>query len=111
MRNQVPPQVARERNRVLSELAANKKLEFMRSFLGKTLPAITLNVFDGQYTEALTDNYLKLQVTGRREANQWITVHVTNVQNETLVGLVKEDHSICGTVGGPAHLYNAAPWK
>ncbi len=42
--NQVPIHVARERNRTLRELAAEKKLAFMRSFIGKPLEAITLNV-------------------------------------------------------------------
>src|SRR3989454_2705328 len=43
MANQVPVQVARERNRVLRELAAEKKLAFMRSFVGHSLETITLN--------------------------------------------------------------------
>ena len=50
----------------LRELAAEKKLAFMRTFVGKTLEAITLNVigndFDDEFTEALTDNYLKLRL-------------------------------------------------
>src|SRR5205085_197090 len=50
---QVPVQVARERNRVLRELAAEKKLAFMRSFVGRPVSAITLNIFDGNCTEAL----------------------------------------------------------
>src|SRR5579864_4626849 len=43
MRNQVPVHVARERNRILRELAAAKKLAFMRSFVGAALQAITLS--------------------------------------------------------------------
>ena len=35
MANQVPVHVARERNRVLRDLAAEKKLRFMRGFVGK----------------------------------------------------------------------------
>src|SRR5579863_4212566 len=69
MANQVPVHVARERNRVLRELAAEKKLAFMRGFIGKGLNAITLNVVGsneaGEFTEALTDNYLKLRLRGR----------------------------------------------
>jgi threonylcarbamoyladenosine tRNA methylthiotransferase MtaB len=92
MSNQVPVQVARERNKILRDLAAKKKLAFMRSFLGKELQAITLNVTrsgpDGQFTEALTDNYQKLHLRGRREANQWITAHVAGVEDGALVGTV-----------------------
>ena len=36
----------------------------MESFVGRELEAITLTHFDGEYTEALTDNYLKLRVRG-----------------------------------------------
>ena len=35
MPNQVPVHIARERNRILRELAAEKKLAFMRSFIGQ----------------------------------------------------------------------------
>src|SRR5206468_13000082 len=60
MPNQVPVHIARERNRVLRELAAEKKLAFMRGFVGKSVEAIILNVVsndaDGLFTEALTDN-------------------------------------------------------
>jgi threonylcarbamoyladenosine tRNA methylthiotransferase MtaB len=86
MPNQVPVQVARERNRVLRELAAEKKRAFMKSFVRITLQAITLNVFDGQYTEALTDNYLKVRVSGLHEANQWITVQVVKTSDGELTG-------------------------
>ena len=60
MAEQVPVQVARERNRILRELIARKKRAFMESFVGREVEAITLTHFDGERTEALTDNYLKL---------------------------------------------------
>jgi threonylcarbamoyladenosine tRNA methylthiotransferase MtaB len=84
MRDQVPVQIARERNRILRELAAEKKLAFMRTFVGKTVEAITLNVFDGKSTEALTDNYLKLRLQGQHEPNQWVKVWVEQVEAGTL---------------------------
>jgi threonylcarbamoyladenosine tRNA methylthiotransferase MtaB len=91
MTNQVPVQVARERNRVLRELAAEKKLAFMRSFVGKNLDAITLNVVgtDGgsEFTEALTDNYLKLRLRGRHEANRWMGARVEGATDGALVGV------------------------
>ena len=91
MPNQVAVQLARERNRILRELAAEKKLVFMRSFVGKTVEAITLNVVgndeDGEFTEALTDNYLKLRLRGRHEANRWQAATVENVVSGSLVGL------------------------
>ena len=90
MKNQVPSHVARERNRILRELASEKKLAFMRSFVGKTLEAITLNVTgsdsEGEFTEALTDNYLKLRLQRRHHANEWARASITDVVGGTLVG-------------------------
>jgi threonylcarbamoyladenosine tRNA methylthiotransferase MtaB len=110
MEKQVPARVARERNRILRDLAAEKKRAFMKSFIGKTVEAITLHgsteelkkaceaasaaavaavlPFDGAYTEALTDNYLKLQVPGRHEANRWVAAHIESLAGETLTGRI-----------------------
>ncbi len=87
MPDQVPVQVARERNRVLRELAARKKQAFMESFVGRELEAITLTRFDGEYTEALTDNYLKLQVRGQHAANQQMPVAINAARADSLLGI------------------------
>ncbi len=86
MPDQVPVRVARERNRILRELVAQKKRAFMESFVGRELEAITLTHFDGEYTEALTDNYLKLRMPGHQEANQQIRTTVAAVQHDALIG-------------------------
>jgi threonylcarbamoyladenosine tRNA methylthiotransferase MtaB len=102
MPDQVPVAVARERNRVLREIAAKKKLAFMRSFIGKPLEAITLNssglaipgeaegsaapAKDAGFTEALTDNYLKLHLRGRHEPNHWVRAIVEDVREGILIG-------------------------
>ena len=44
MPHQVPVHIARARNKTLRDLAAEKKLAFMNSFVGKPLEAITLNI-------------------------------------------------------------------
>jgi len=97
-KNQVPVQIARERNRMLRDLASEKKLAFMRRFIGKTVEAITLNVTasdaEGEFTETLTDNYLKLRLRGCHEANRWQMVNVENVLNGALVGAL--DLRQCG---------------
>ncbi|MFB3813018.1 MAG: MiaB/RimO family radical SAM methylthiotransferase [Terriglobales bacterium] len=82
MPQQVPPPVVKKRNRILRELAAEKKLRFMRSFVGREIEAITLNVYEDGYTEALTDNYLKLRIPGRHEPNQWARARVERVDAE-----------------------------
>jgi len=91
--NQIPEPLARERNRILRELGEAKKLRFMRSFVGTTLQAITLSGggidCQGDFTEAVTDNYLKLRVRGRQESNRWIAAHVEGLQESTLTGSAK----------------------
>ena len=98
MTQQVPVQVARERNRILREMAAGKKLAFMRGFVGKKIEAITLNVVTsgvvsgvgndcgGDFTEALTDNYLKLRLRGRHEPNRWLRAEIGDVVDGSLAG-------------------------
>jgi threonylcarbamoyladenosine tRNA methylthiotransferase MtaB len=113
MGEQVPVHIARERNRILRDLAAEKKLAFMRSFVGKAIEAITLTgppnslssradhcdsqsesqcgvegprVSSTSLTEALTDNYLKLRLQGRHDPNRWLAVQVNNVEDGMLVG-------------------------
>jgi threonylcarbamoyladenosine tRNA methylthiotransferase MtaB len=94
MKNQVPGPVARERNRILRELAAEKNRAFRESFVGRTVDAITLSRTGsddhGQFTEALTDNYLKLHISGEHEANRWMNVIVNGVTSDGLQGTVHE---------------------
>lgn len=93
MKEQIPVTVARERSRILHQLASGKKFEFMNSFVGNTVEAITLKGFDGEYTEALTDNFLKLHLRGKHEANRWLQVQVERVANDMLVAKPSFDKS------------------
>jgi threonylcarbamoyladenosine tRNA methylthiotransferase MtaB len=86
----VPIPVIKQRNRTLRELAARKKLAFMQSFVGQTVTAITLNVYEDGCTEALTDNYLKLRLPGRHPANRWITALVRSATSDGLGGVLAE---------------------
>lgn len=90
MGNQVPVPVAKERNRLLRELAAEKKFAFMQSFVGKQVEAITLGTGTEFYTDALTENYLKLRVRGHHDPNQWIDARVEAVEDGALVGALTE---------------------
>jgi threonylcarbamoyladenosine tRNA methylthiotransferase MtaB len=83
---QVPVRLARERNRELREIAGAKKRAFARALVGSTMEAITLRARNGDSTEALTDNYLKMRVAGNLEANQWLRVMVEDADGEILVG-------------------------
>jgi threonylcarbamoyladenosine tRNA methylthiotransferase MtaB len=85
-KGQVPVRVARARNQVLREIAAAKKAAFVRSQVGLTVPAITLRSGDEEFTEALTDNYLKMKIPGCLDANRWVEVEVEGSEGEVLVG-------------------------
>lgn len=97
MPDQVPVHVARERNRILRELAAVKKREFTRAFVGQRIEAITLNVISENpgriWTEALTDNYLKLKLLGRQRPNQWLNAIVSAVEGDVLIGSTVHEHA------------------
>ncbi len=68
----VPVPVRKERNRVLRELAAAKSLEFRRLMVGRTLSAVTLH----DPGIALTENYLKIELTACREPNRIVNLQV-----------------------------------
>jgi len=91
MGKQVPVHVARERNRVLRDLASAKKLAFMSGFIGQRIETITLNVSgkdrEGEYTEGLTHNYLPMRVSGSHAANRWIQTRVERVLDGALLGI------------------------
>jgi threonylcarbamoyladenosine tRNA methylthiotransferase MtaB len=89
MSNQVPVQKARERNRVLRELAARKKNEFQQQFVSGTLRALTLTQVVNGRTEALTDNYQKLWLAGELTANRMLTARINSIEGEVLVGVVE----------------------
>jgi threonylcarbamoyladenosine tRNA methylthiotransferase MtaB len=104
MSHQVPFHIARARSKTLRDLAADKKLAFMNSFIGKPLEAITLNVIHDkgreEFTEALTDNYLKLYIRGTHEPNRWIIAPITGVEADTLMSRIAVED--LGRAGTPA---------
>ncbi len=87
---QVPVETARTRNRILRDLASEKKHAFMKGFAGQQVEAITLNVCNEQGTEALTDNYLKLCLKGSHKPNQWVRANVEGVESGQLVGALPQ---------------------
>ena len=87
----VPVQVARERNRILRDLAAEKKLGFMRGFVGKPVELITLGVtgsdHEGDYTEGLSDNYLPVRLQGNHPPNRWIRARTEGLLDGALLAV------------------------
>jgi threonylcarbamoyladenosine tRNA methylthiotransferase MtaB len=92
MHDQVRGDVARERNRILRDLAAEKNLQFRTSMIGRAVQAITLEKQDcsSGYTNALTDNYLKLQIAGDHAPNQWLDVRISSTTDDGLIGSVEQ---------------------
>jgi threonylcarbamoyladenosine tRNA methylthiotransferase MtaB len=91
MGKQVPVHVARERNRILRDLVAEKKLAFMSGFVGKSVELITLNLagsdHEGKYTQGLTDNYLPVRLQGNHAPNRWIPARIERVSDGALLGI------------------------
>jgi len=86
MKQQVPVQVARERTRILRDLGEEKKLNFQKQFIGRTLDAITLHASHPDYTECLTDNFQKLKLRGKHEPNQWKECRIRAIDDGHLLG-------------------------
>jgi threonylcarbamoyladenosine tRNA methylthiotransferase MtaB len=97
MPDQVPVHVARERNRVLRELAAEKNREFRQSFIGKALDVITLQAGGNGWTEALSDNYLKVRVAGEQTPNKILKVEIEGIGDENLLAMAEKEAAL--TVG------------
>jgi threonylcarbamoyladenosine tRNA methylthiotransferase MtaB len=94
MPDQVPVHIARERNRVLRELAAEKNLAFRKRFIGKILNIVTLSSGGDGRTDALSDNYLAVQLAGEHPRNQVMNVEVTYCDSEKLVALATETPAV-----------------
>jgi threonylcarbamoyladenosine tRNA methylthiotransferase MtaB len=79
----VPPQAVQERMKALRTLADDKTRCFRRKFVGRRLPAITLNtplsVAAQGRTAALTDNYLPVELTLAIPANELIEFEATSI--------------------------------
>ena len=82
----VPMAVAKERNGILREIASAKKRAFMQSLVGREVDAITLQTGGAGFTEALTENYLKVRIAGRIDANLWLRLRIEGISGEVLAG-------------------------
>jgi threonylcarbamoyladenosine tRNA methylthiotransferase MtaB len=72
----IAPGTIRERARFLRGLGQRKAEAFRASQAGRVLRALTLARSDENWTEALTGNYLKVKVAGRRPPNEWCEVRI-----------------------------------
>ena len=72
----------RERARKLRAMSKGKSEDFRASQAGRVLRSLTLDRGGDDWTEALTGNYLKVRVAGRRPANEWRDATVMRDSNE-----------------------------
>jgi threonylcarbamoyladenosine tRNA methylthiotransferase MtaB len=72
---EVPPGIVKQRSRELRALAAQKAATFRASQAGQTLRVLTLHTrgsdLSGDWTEAISDNYLTVRLRGHLPANEW----------------------------------------
>lgn len=82
----VPPAIVDERMAALRALATEKKYAHRSRFVGRALPAITLNTPPALATQgrtaALTDNFLPVELEGRVSANCIVQAQVTALSAE-----------------------------
>jgi threonylcarbamoyladenosine tRNA methylthiotransferase MtaB len=72
--------VTRNRARALRALGQQKAAAFREVQAGRTVRALTLARGGDTWTEALTGNYLKVRVEGRRPANLWCEARIGSAQ-------------------------------
>jgi threonylcarbamoyladenosine tRNA methylthiotransferase MtaB len=77
---QVPAEVRKRRTHVLREVSARKNREFRGGMVGRTLSAVTIE--DGRV--ALSENYLKIVLSGRREPNRIVDLRIGGVTADGL---------------------------
>ena len=78
--SQVPREVRKHRTHVLRALAKEKNLAFRRSMVGGILSVVTIE--DGRV--GLSDNYLRVSLASRREANLLEDVRIGGLAGEGL---------------------------
>jgi threonylcarbamoyladenosine tRNA methylthiotransferase MtaB len=84
--NPVAPAAVIERMNKLRALAREKSVAHRAKMIGRELPAITLHtpasLAARSSTEALTDNFLPVELEGSYAANQLLVIHVTGLTPE-----------------------------
>ena len=78
MKDQVPPQVKKERAAALRALGKTKKENFYRKFIGKTLDAIVESK-----SNCTTENYINVKlIEGHISTGTEVKVKIEDVKNE-----------------------------
>ncbi|MCP4292163.1 MAG: tRNA (N(6)-L-threonylcarbamoyladenosine(37)-C(2))-methylthiotransferase MtaB [bacterium] len=91
MKPQISPQVITHRSEVLRQLAARKKEEFEKKFIG-SVREVVIEADGGRdgFKNATTDNYLSVLVEGDFPAGTLAQVEITCVSEGSLIGKIKQ---------------------
>lgn len=91
MENQLSEELKKQRNKVLTELAKRKNLEFRKSFVGKTLEVLIELARDRKtgLLKGMTDNFIPVLAQGQDEfKNKIVKVIITEVRDEKTLGKI-----------------------
>ncbi|HEU0007506.1 MAG TPA: tRNA (N(6)-L-threonylcarbamoyladenosine(37)-C(2))-methylthiotransferase MtaB, partial [Terriglobia bacterium] len=87
LKPEVHGRIAQQRGKELRDISVRKNLEFRSSFAGKQLSVTTLSQDSNQHAQALSTNYLKVEIRqGSVEANQVVSAEITGLTAEGLYG-------------------------
>jgi threonylcarbamoyladenosine tRNA methylthiotransferase MtaB len=79
LKDSVPPEVKKERVKILREIGREKSIEYRSSFLNKTLDALVLSETENNHSVALTDNYIRVVLDRKLPPSTPIKVKLTEV--------------------------------
>jgi len=84
--NPVHGEAVKERKAALKMLISRKNEAFRARFVGRELSVVTLQGGDSAVTEALSDNFIPVQVGGGWAGNELLRVRVGSITVDGLVG-------------------------
>ena len=84
---EVHGRIAQQRGKEVRDISVRRNLEFRSSFVGKELSVITLAQESNEHAQALSTNYLKVEISkGPVETNQVLNAAITGLSTEGLRG-------------------------
>jgi threonylcarbamoyladenosine tRNA methylthiotransferase MtaB len=86
--NPVHGEAVKERKAALKALISKKNEAFRARFVGEELSVVTLHGGDSSVTEALSDNFIPVAVTGGWPANELLRVRIAGLTEGGLAGEV-----------------------
>jgi threonylcarbamoyladenosine tRNA methylthiotransferase MtaB len=85
----VPVRAVQERMAALRALIAEKSRVFRERLVGQTLSAVTVERgADGSWSEAMSDNFVKLAIEGAVPANRMVAARVTALREDGLAAVM-----------------------